>query len=231
MNRPLQPAQGLRDDWSGKLLHLATRIVSNTAFCLGWSLRWEGTRNMPATGPALCIANHQSFLDPPAIGLATPRRLVYLARATLFKNPIFGALIRGLSAVPIDQDGVGKEGIRAIVQQLLQGKAVLVFPEGTRTPDGTLQSLRPGIHLLLKRASAPIVPIGIAGAYDAWPMWRKFPLPSPVFFPPTNRTIAVSIGEPIDSAPFAAMDRETAMAELAKLLAAAHARAEKLRRK
>jgi 1-acyl-sn-glycerol-3-phosphate acyltransferase len=224
-------ADGSRDGWSNRLLHVATRIVSNTVFSLGFSLRWEGSHNIPAEGPALAISNHQSYLDPPAIGLTTPRRLVYLARASLFRNPVFGALIRGLNAVPIDQDGVGKEGIKAILQQLLAGKTVLVFPEGTRTPDGTMQPLRPGIHLLIKRTSAPIVPIGIAGAYDAWPLWRPYPIPSPIFLPATERTIAVSIGRPIDPTRFAAMPREVAMVELGKVIAEAKERAERLRRK
>ena len=234
MNRPAlspQGNQGLRDAWSDQLLHVATRVVSNTVFSLGFSIRWEGTHNMPAEGPALAIANHQSYFDPPAIGLATTRRLVYLARASLFRNPFFGALIRGLSAVPIDQEGIGKEGIKAIVQQLLAGDAVLVFPEGTRTPDGTMQPLRPGVHLILKRSSAPIVPIGIAGAYDAWPVWRKYPLPSPIFLPATERTMAISIGKPIDPQRFAALPREEAMVELGKVLAEAKERAERLRRK
>jgi 1-acyl-sn-glycerol-3-phosphate acyltransferase len=235
MNRPAlgspPGARSLRDVWSGELLHAATRIVSNTIFSLGFSIRWEGTHNMPAAGPALAIANHQSYLDPPAVGLASTRRLVYLARASLFRNPMFGALIRSLNAVPIDQEGVGKEGIKAILQRLLAGDAVLVFPEGTRSPDGTMQPLRPGIHLLLKRTSAPIVPIGIAGAYDAWPVWRAYPIPAPIFLPASKRTIAVSIGRPLDPEPFAAMPREEAMTELAKVLAEAKGRAERLRRK
>jgi 1-acyl-sn-glycerol-3-phosphate acyltransferase len=240
MNRPAVPprdlqgsssAEGLRDVWSDRLLYFATRVVSNTLFSLGFSLRCEGMHNMPAEGPALAIANHQSYLDPPAIGMATTRRLVYLARASLFRNPVFGALIRGLNAVPIDQDGIGKDGIKAILQQLLAGKPVLVFPEGTRTPDGTMQPLRPGVHLLIKRTSAPIVPIGIAGTYDAWPVWRPYPIPSPIFLPAMKGTIAVSIGRPIDPARFAAMPREEAMVELGKVLAEAKERAERLRRK
>jgi 1-acyl-sn-glycerol-3-phosphate acyltransferase len=231
MNRPAQGAHGPRNSWSGQLLHAATRIVSNTAFSLGFSIRWEGTHNMPAEGPVLAIANHQSYLDPPAVGLATTRPLVYLARSSLFRNPVFGALIRSLNAVPIDQEGIGKEGIKAIVQRLLAGDAVLVFPEGTRTPDGTMQPLRPGIHLLLKRTSALIVPIGIAGAYDAWPVWRAYPIPAPIFLPASERTIAVSIGKPLDPQRFAAMPREDAMTELGAILAEAKCRAERLRRK
>jgi 1-acyl-sn-glycerol-3-phosphate acyltransferase len=231
MNRQALTSQSLRDAWSGELLHVATRVVSNAVFSLGFSIRWEGTHHMPATGPALAIANHQSYLDPPAVGMASTRRLVYLARSSLFRNPVFGALIRGLNAVPIDQEGVGKEGIKAIVQRLLAGDAVLVFPEGTRTPDGTMQPLRPGVHLLLKRSNAPIVPIGIAGAYDAWPVWRAYPIPAPIFLPASERTIAVSIGKPLDPTRYAAMPREEAMTELGAILAEAKGRAERLRRK
>lgn len=221
----------MQQTWRLRLLYNVTRVISNTGFVLGFSHRAPYARHCPKTGPVLIIANHQSFLDPPAIGLAFQRPLIYLARKTLFKNRFFAAFIRGLSAVPIDQDGIGKEGLRTILDQLRLGKAVLVFPEGTRTPDGTLQPLRPGIHLLIKKTSAPILPVGIAGAYDAWPVWRKYPIPSPLFLPATPRTIAVHVGEPLDPAPYAAMPRDDAMAALQCELAKVHALAEKLRRK
>src|SRR6185369_12543889 len=121
------------------------------------SLRLRGTNNMPKTGPALVIANHQSYLDPLLVGLCARRPLVYLARKTLFKNPILAALIRSLNAVPIDQEGVGKEGIRVILEQLSLGKAVVVFPEGERSGTDEMLPLKPGILLLIKRTQAPIV--------------------------------------------------------------------------
>lgn len=208
----------------------AIYVMSMAGFCLGFSLRMTGRTNMPPRGPVLVIANHQSFLDPVAIGLATRRRLVPLARKTLFRNRLFSALIRSLNAVPIDQEGIGKEGIRAIAAQLGLGRAVLVFPEGSRTPDGTLQPFRPGIHLLLKRAPAPIVPVGIAGAYEAWPMWRPYPIPAPLFLPAAPGTIGVAIGRPLDPEHYAELPRDEAMQALSDEVKKVQLRAEHIRR-
>ncbi len=197
---------------------------------LGFSLRTQGERNIPAVGPALIVANHQSYLDPPMICLAARRRLVYLARKSLFRNRLFGALLRSLNAVPIDQEGIGKEGIKMILDQLGLGKPVVVFPEGERTWDGNMQPLKAGIHLLIKRTRAPIVPVGIAGAYDAWPRWRAFPTLAPLFLPCGSGTISVSVGKPIDARRFAEMPREHALAELFDKIAIEQQHAEKLRR-
>lgn len=204
-------------------------VVGMAAFTLGFSYRFAGTRNMPTSGPALVIANHQSFVDPWIVGMAVKRHLTYLARKTLFKNRFFAALIRSVNAVPIDQEGVGKEGIRAVLDVLDKGQAVLVFPEGSRTPDGQMHELRPGIHLLLKRARVPIVPVGIAGAYDAWPIWRRYPIPAPLFLPARPGTIAVVVGRPLDSQIIASLPREAALACLQDEIAKVQSRAERLR--
>jgi 1-acyl-sn-glycerol-3-phosphate acyltransferase len=205
-------------------------LASHWTLTLGFSLRTRGARHMPRHGPALVIANHQSFLDPVAIALAVRRQLVPLARKTLFHNPFFGALIRSLGAVPIDQEGVGKEGIRAIGEQLQKGRAVLVFPEGTRTPDGSLQPFRPGIHLLLRRAPAPIVPVGIAGAYDAWPATRGYPLATPLFLPRGRGTVAVAVGKPLAPQRYVDLPRQEALAELEDRVREVCAQAELIRR-
>lgn len=223
--------QATRPSLGSYLLYEATYVASMTALTLGFSLRLAGKRHMPRTGPALVIANHQSFLDPPLVGLAVRRHLTYLARKTLFRNRFFARVIRSHNAVPIDQEGVGKEGIRTVVEQLQAGKAVLVFPEGERTPDGAMHELRPGVHLLIKRTQAPIVPVGIAGAYDAWPRWRRYPVPAPLFLPARKGTIAVVVGRPVDSRRLAALPRAEALAELAAELHKAWTEAEKLRRK
>src|SRR5688500_5705536 len=98
-------------------------MYSNTANAnlLGFGARIERRHGFPEKGPVLVVANHQSFLEPPVVGLATGRRLVYLARKSLFKNAFLAGLIRSLDAVPIDQDGVGKEGIRTILNELGKG--------------------------------------------------------------------------------------------------------------
>jgi len=136
-----------------------------------------------------------------------------------------------MHAIPIDQESIGKEGIRAILEQLQDGKAVVVFPEGARTPDGNMLPLKPGIHLLIKRTQAPIIPIGIAGAYDAWPIWRAYPIPAPLFLPTRPGAIAVSLGKPIEAKRYAEMPRDEALQELLEKIHIEQLHAEKLRRR
>lgn len=214
-----------------KLLYHAAYLTHHTVMTLGFSLRVAGRENMPLEGPALVVANHQSFLDPPMVGLAVRRELIYLARKTLFRNPYFAAFIRAFNAVPIDQEGVGKEGLKTILGQLDRGRAVLVFPEGERTWDGRMLPLKPGIQLLIKRARAPLVPVGIAGAYQAWPRWRKYPIPAPLFCPASDRCCAVVIGRPLDARQFAELPREQALPALFDKISDVQLRAEKLRRR
>jgi 1-acyl-sn-glycerol-3-phosphate acyltransferase len=199
---------------------------------LGFSLRIERRRGrIPRTGPVLILANHQSFFDPIMLGVASPRPLVYLARKTLFKPPWFGWLISSLNAVPVDQEGVAKEGFKAILRHLQAGEAVVVFPEGTRTETGALSPLKPGVQLLIKRLRMSIVPMGIAGAFDALPYWEKVPKLSPLFGEAGKSTIAVTVGKPIDSRRYEDMPREEMLAELTTVLQKLKDRAEQLRRK
>jgi 1-acyl-sn-glycerol-3-phosphate acyltransferase len=203
--------------------------VSGPVMTLGFSLRTEGMRHVPKIGPALLIANHQSFLDPDLVGLAARRHLCYLARKTLFRNRAFGWFIRSLHAAPIDQEGIGIDGIRVILEQLQQGRAVLVFPEGERTHDGLIHPLRPGVALLIKRSQAPVVPVGIAGAYQAWPRQRAFPIPAPLFLPAQHGRIAVSISRPLDGRQLSELPRDRVLADLFEELQRAHQKANHLR--
>lgn len=203
----------------------------STALTLGFSLRVEGRRHVPRRGPVLMLCNHQSFLDPVVLGIATPRRVLQLARKTLFTQTHFAALIRSLGAVPVDQEGVAKEGLRIVIDLLRAGEAVVVFPEGERTPDGRMLPFRPGVQLILKRAPVPVLPLGIAGAFQALPRQRKWLRLSPLFFPATGADITVSIGRPLDGARLATLGREELMGELFNAVQASFQRAEKLRRK
>jgi 1-acyl-sn-glycerol-3-phosphate acyltransferase len=217
--------------WLSFLWYETTSYLSFAALTLGFSLRTEGGRNIPRSGPALVVANHQSLLDPVLIGVSTQRHLAALARQTLFRHRLFAHLIRSYGAIPIDHQGVGKEGLKTVLHELEQGRAILVFPEGTRTKDGVLHALKPGISLLLKRAPVPVVPVGVAGAFAAWPTWRHYPLPAPLFLPANERTVAVSVGRPLDGRRYAQMPREEMLAELFQELQKWTARAEQLRRK
>jgi 1-acyl-sn-glycerol-3-phosphate acyltransferase len=218
-------------DWLSYLWYEVGYWTSAFSLTFGFSLRFEGSRHVPKRGPALIMANHQSFLDPLVVGVAARRHLYYLARKTLFRNRIFGAYLRSVNCVPVDQEGVAKEGLKAILEELRAGHPVLIFPEGERTWKGDVQALKPGIQLLIKKADAPIVPVGIAGAFDALPRTRKWPLLAPPFLPATKGSIAASIGRPLDPRPLRELPKERLLAELRAVLVAAKERAERLRRK
>lgn len=200
------------------------------ALTLGWSYRGSGRRHFPRTGPALVLANHQSFLDPLFVSLAAGRPLAFLARSSLFRGGRFDRLIRRYGAVPIDR-GFGKEGIRAVIDVLNQGRPVLVFPEGERTRTGEVQPLKPGVALLIDRVKAPIVPVGVAGAFETWPRTRKLPRTAPLVMPRNGKGIAVHVGRPILPDRYAGLPREAVLADLERELREAKAAAERLRRK
>ncbi|MCI0332946.1 MAG: 1-acyl-sn-glycerol-3-phosphate acyltransferase [Planctomycetes bacterium] len=147
--------------------------------------RFAGKSHVPTTGPVLIVSNHQSNLDPVLIGLACPRQLKYFARIGLFFWP-FSWWIRALGAVPIDRESaIG--GIKTTLKLLKQGEAVVVFPEGSRTPDGKLHEMLSGFCVLARRSGATIVPTSIDGAFAALPRGSAFPRPTRihlVFCPP-----------------------------------------------
>jgi 1-acyl-sn-glycerol-3-phosphate acyltransferase len=135
--------------------------------------RFAGKPNVPIEGPVLIVSNHQSNLDPVLIGLACPRQLKYFARVGLFFWP-FSWWIRALGAVPIDKENaIG--GIKTTLKLLKQGEAVVVFPEGSRTHDGTMNEMLPGFCMLARRAGATIVPVAIDGAFNALPRGSALP--------------------------------------------------------
>jgi 1-acyl-sn-glycerol-3-phosphate acyltransferase len=218
-------------DWLSYLWYEVGYWASTVFLTLGFSLRHRGRHRIPRRGPALIIANHQSFLDPIAVGSAARRHLYYLARKTLFTNWLAGWYLRSVNVIPVDQEGIPKEGLRAILDQLQAGHAVLIFPEGERTYKGNVQPLKPGIQLLIKRTEAPIIPVGVAGAFDAFSRWRKWPLFSPRWRPATKGAIAVFIGRPLDPRHFRDWPRDRLLAELHQQLEIVKEQAERLRRK
>jgi 1-acyl-sn-glycerol-3-phosphate acyltransferase len=158
---------------------------------------------VPSNGPVLVLSNHQSNFDPVLVGLACDRRLNYLARDTLFGFAPFRWLINSLDAIPIDREGVGLSGLKETLRRLKRGEMVLIFPEGTRTHDGELGPLKPGFCAIARRGEAPLLPVAIDGAFDAWPRWRLFPRYSMfriVFGPPLapEQLLAMSDAEIIE---------------------------------
>jgi 1-acyl-sn-glycerol-3-phosphate acyltransferase len=184
-------------------------------------IRCEGRQHVPATGGALVLSNHQSHLDPPLIGLASNRRLNYLARETLFRFAPFAWFIRSVGSIPIDREGSGLSGLKETLKRLRQGGAVVIFPEGTRSRDGEVAPLKPGFSALARRANVPLVPVGIEGAFAAWPRRRKFPLPAPV---------AIVFGPPLEPSVVASYSDRELVAEVERRIRVCHQAARELLR-
>jgi len=127
-------------------------------------------------GPVILASNHQSFLDPPFAGSVSDRAVYFLARRTLLDGWFFGWILPKLNVIPVDSEG-GKDrtALKALIRILRAGQGTLVFPEGQRTPDGQLQPAQPGLGLVIAKTLAPVVPMRIFGAYDAWPIHEKWP--------------------------------------------------------
>jgi 1-acyl-sn-glycerol-3-phosphate acyltransferase len=140
-------------------------------------------------GPVILAANHQSFLDPPLAGSVSDRDIYFLARRSLLDGPVLGWLLPKLNVVPVDSEG-GKDrtALKALIRILRAGEGTLVFPEGQRTLDGSLQPAQPGLGLVIAKTLAPVVPMRIFGAYAAWPVHEKFPRP---------HQVTIVVGEPI----------------------------------
>ena len=130
---------------------------------------------MPATGPVLLVSNHLSVLDPPLVGGAADRQLSFLAKAELFEIPMFGRLIRALNARPVRREGADASALREALRTLAEGRALLVFPEGTRGTEGELRPAKAGAGMLAVLSGAAVVPVYITGSGRAWPRGRRLP--------------------------------------------------------
>ena len=146
-----------------------TRFVLWLMFRLGFGLDVRGQEHIPKRGAFIVASNHVSFLDPPLIGVACPRRLLFMARADLFRHPILGAFLRGVHVIPIVRGESDVSAIRVVVARLRQGQAIGIFPEGGRQPSGQLGTARRGVGLLAMMAQVPIIPAVVAGTYEALP--------------------------------------------------------------
>ena len=171
----------------------------NVAYFLGWCgfralykvyFRWQvyNAERVPVAGAVILASNHASFLDPPLVGAGLRRGINYLARENLFRFPVVGWVLRQWQVVPVDREGGGAAGLRAILDRLLAGGAIILFPEGTRTRDGKLQPARSGIGLTVIKSTAPVVPVRVFGTFEAYGRHLRLPRP---------RRVAVKYGQPM----------------------------------
>lgn len=160
------------------------RIASSTYL----RYRIRGLEHVPHRGGALLLVNHQSFLDPVLLGLSMPRPVSFLARRNLFEIPVVGWILRNTYVIPLDREAVSPSSIKEAVRRLRAGFLVGIFAEGTRTTDGRVAEFQSGFLTLVRRGKVPVIPAGIAGAFESYPRGGKFPRPA------TVRTV---VGEPL----------------------------------
>ena len=139
-------------------------------------------------GPVILASNHQSYLDPPLVGSICDRAIFFLTRKNLLEGPVLGWLLPKLNVIPVDQEGKDRSALKALIRILKADEGTLVFPEGGRTVDGNLQPALPGVGLVIAKTLAPVVPVRIFGAFEAWPIGQT------LF---RFRRITIVIGEPI----------------------------------
>lgn len=143
-------------------------LLFGSAFRGLFGMKIVGREHLITEGPVLVASNHQSFLDPPLIGNLYQDEMVYLARKSLFTG-FTRWLYSQWNAIPVDQDRPDMASLKTIIRKLKEGHRVLVFPEGSRTLDGSLGEAAPGIGLIAAKSGATIQPIRIRGAREALP--------------------------------------------------------------
>jgi len=202
--------------WLYSFLWIFCRTVGVSVF----GVRTRFAEPLPTRGGLIVLSSHQSHLDPLLLGLACDRRLSSLARSSLYAFKPFGAVITALDAIPIDRAASMVAAMKTVIGRLEDGAAVIIFPEGTRTPDGRLAEIKSGFALLAKRAGVPIVPVAIVGAWECWPKGASLPRPG---------RIRLEFGRLIGAEEVAALDEQALVAECTARLTALDALARAVR--
>lgn len=136
---------------------------------LFFSFRVVHPERMIEEGPLILASNHQSYFDPPLVGICSRRGVYYLARKTLLQIPLLGKLLPHINVILVDRDGNDMSALKSVIRIVKSGNGVVLFPEGTRSPDGKLQPAKAGIGLVIAKTRAPVQPMRIFGSFDAFP--------------------------------------------------------------
>jgi 1-acyl-sn-glycerol-3-phosphate acyltransferase len=170
----------------------------------------KGKDNIPAQGPILVAANHLNLVDPPLLGISLGRVAVFMAKEELFRSKFSGYFVRGFGAFPVHRRQADRKALSQAEQVLAQGQALIMFPEGTRSRDGQLQSAFPGAALIASRCDVPILPVGISGTEKVKGMtwWLRRP------------RVTVSIGVPFSLPPSNGLLSREELAQHASLIMA-----------
>ena len=156
------------------ILYWLVKIILWPFFKICFSFSVQGVENIPRRGGFILASNHASFLDPVVLGIASPRRLNFMAREDLFRNRLFGKLISITGALPLDKETSGIRTVKGSLRRLKAGGALVIFPEGTRSFNGSLGKGSSGVGLLMLKADVPAVPVYLKGTEKALGRGAKF---------------------------------------------------------
>jgi 1-acyl-sn-glycerol-3-phosphate acyltransferase len=177
-----------------------------------------GLDHLPRQGGFLVAANHASFLDPPLIGCQISRQIAYFARKTLWKGGLASWWLDTVGTIPVDRDG-GQDvsAIKRVLRALRDERGLILFPEGTRTNDGRLQSAKPGVGFIAVKTQVPVVPVRIFGSYEAYGKGRSLKLGTPVTVVFGRPLLPAQYDEPKAGKERAQIASERIMQEIARL--------------
>lgn len=153
--------------------------------------RWEvsGREHVPDRGGVVLFANHTSYADPPIVGPACPRAVNFMAKSELFRVPVLSSFIRRTHAFPVQRGTADQQALRHALRLLKDEEVLLIFPEGTRSPDGRLLPFEAGAGFVALTSGAAVVPVGLDGADRMLPRGLPFLLPA---------KLRVAFGPPVD---------------------------------
>lgn len=180
------------------LFYPITAFLFRIFFRLFYHLKVYGTASF-YEGGAVIAPNHASYYDPPVIGVSCPGEVHYLARIGLFQKPFLRFFITRLNAHPVTATARDTESFKMIRRLISEGKKVVIFPEGVRSPDGVLNPVKPGIAMLALLCKCPVIPVYIHGTYEVWNRDRKYPK--------LSGKIACVFGAPINWKEYASLDK------------------------
>lgn len=162
------------------MFYTVTRFILFLLFKIFFRLKIFGRENFPQNGSLIVASNHASFLDPMIVGVGAPLKLDYLARDTLFRSKFFAKVLYLCNVSPLKRESGDINAFKLTLNKLSKGRKILIFPEGTRSKDGDLQSPKSGIGFLQTVSKADILPCYVKGSMAAWPRHSRFPRFRPV---------------------------------------------------
>ncbi len=184
------------------------RFLFRVIFRVWFRWRVYHRERVPVQGGVILASNHVSYFDPVFVVCALRRMVVGLARADAFRMFLSGVLLRSWGVIPVDQTGTGR-GLKTFFTRLRAGDAVIMYPEGTRSFTGQIQAPQAGVGLIIIKNDAPVVPVKVFGAFEAYGRHHFFPRPYKV---------EIKFGEPLNFTELRAEAKQTKNKERLKEL-------------